>query len=205
MFEHAPESKFILKFIVDPKSSFQERKRISRKFILPSATVLYYLLNKNIDERKGNIVCSIRSGERFPLGACSRHMCGKCCVAELVSCDWLVLARVHRIIISRWIHRNYAWKVNNEGVSQSTSTTDSTNLNKNKIFKNFRTDGFMVSWMFNCVVLWLSRWYYSAWRDIDMKVVMMAQFLTHAPISNTIQSLISGKESWDLPIGGFPN
>ena len=66
MFEHAPESKFILKFIDwDPKSSFQKRKRIYRKFILPSATVLYYLLNKNIDERKGNIVCSIRSGERF--------------------------------------------------------------------------------------------------------------------------------------------
>ena len=89
MLEHAPESKFILKFIVDPKSSFQERKRIYRKFILPSATVLYYLLNKNIDERKGNIVCSIRSGERFstPSQSVSRHMCGKCCVAELVSCD----------------------------------------------------------------------------------------------------------------------
>ena len=175
MFEHAPESKFILKFIVDPKSSFQERKRIYRKFILPSATVLYYLLNKILMKGKGILFAVLDLGKGFPLKTHVWKM-----LRGWVGIVWLtgISPRAPRIIISRWIHRNYARKVNNEGVSQSTSTTDSTNLNKNKIFKNFRTDGFMVSWMFNCVVLWLSRWYYSAWRDIDMKVVMMAQFLT---------------------------
>ena len=88
MLEHAPESKFILKFIDwDPKSSFQERKRIYRKFILPSATVLYYLLNKILMKGKGILFAVLDLGKGFPLGACSRHMCGKCCVAELVSCD----------------------------------------------------------------------------------------------------------------------
>ena len=151
---------------------------------------------------KGILFAVLDLGKGFPLKTHVWKM-----LRGWVGIVWLtgISPRAPRIIISRWIHRNYARKVNNEGVSQSTSTTDSTNLNKNKIFKNFRTDGFMVSWMFNCVVLWLSRWYYSAWRDIDMKVVMMAQFLTHAPVSNTIQSLITGKESWDLPIGGFPN
>ena len=202
MLEHAPESKFILKFIVDPKSSFQERKRISRKFILPSATVLYYLLNKILMKGKGILFAVLDLGKAVCLKTHVWKM-----LRGWVGIVWLtgISPRAPWIIISRWIHRNYARKVNNEGVSQSTSTTDFTNLNKNMICKNFRrTDCFMVSWMFNCVVLWLSRWYYSAWRDIDMKVVMMAQFLTHAPVSNTIQSLITGKESWDLPIGGFP-
>ena len=67
MFEHAPESKFILKFIVDPKSSFQERKRIYRKFILPSATVLYYLLNKILMKGKGILFAVLDLGKGFPL------------------------------------------------------------------------------------------------------------------------------------------
>ena len=65
MFEHAPESKFILKFIVDPKSSFQERKRIYRKFILPSATVLYYLLNKILMKGKGILFAVLDLGKGF--------------------------------------------------------------------------------------------------------------------------------------------
>ena len=68
MFEHAPESKFILKFIDwDPKSSFQERKRIYRKFILPSATVLYYLLNKILMKGKGILFAVLDLGKGFPL------------------------------------------------------------------------------------------------------------------------------------------
>ena len=43
MFEHAPESKFILKFIVDPKSSFQERKRIPMESSAHAASVHFQL------------------------------------------------------------------------------------------------------------------------------------------------------------------